>query len=56
MATRGYAAPEVAATYHRARELYQQAGDTSEIFPVLWGLFVLYLGRAEHEAAQELGE
>jgi predicted ATPase len=46
MATRGYAAPEVAATYNRARELCQQAGDTSELFPVLWGMFLLYQGRA----------
>ena len=56
MATRGYAAPEVAATYHRARELCQQAGETPELFPVLWGLWLLYLGRAEHETARELGE
>jgi class 3 adenylate cyclase/tetratricopeptide (TPR) repeat protein len=56
MATRGYAAPEVAATYNRARELCEQAGDTSELFPVLWGMVVLYLGRAEHETARELGE
>jgi predicted ATPase len=56
MATRGYAAPEVAATYNRARELCQQAGDTSELFPVLWGMFVLYLGRAEHETSREFGE
>ena len=44
MATRGYAAPEVAATYHRARELCQQAEDTPELFPVLWGMWLLYLG------------
>ena len=56
MATRGYAAPEVAATYHRARELCQQAGDTAELFPVLWGLCLLYPGRAEHETAREFGE
>ena len=56
MATRGYAAPEVAATYHRARELCQQAGDTAELFPVLWGMWLLYLGRAEHETARELAE
>jgi class 3 adenylate cyclase/predicted ATPase len=56
MATRGYAAPEVAATYNRARELCEQAGDTSELFPVLWGLWMLYLGRAEHETARELAE
>src|SRR5262249_19339047 len=56
MTTRGYAAPEVAATYHRARELCQQVGDTAELFPVLWGMWLLYLGRAEHETARELGE
>ena len=56
MATRGYAAPEVAATYHRARELCQQAGDTAELFPVLWGLWLLYQGRAEQETAREFGE
>jgi class 3 adenylate cyclase/predicted ATPase len=56
MTTRGYAAPEVAATYHRARELCEQAEETPELFPVLWGLWVLYMGRAEHEKAQELAE
>src|SRR5262249_14291856 len=56
MATRGYAAPEVAATYNRARELCQQAEETPELFPVLWGLWLLYTGRAEHETARELGE
>src|SRR5262249_35827307 len=54
--TRGYAAPEVAPTYRRARELCEEAGDTAELFPVLWGLWVMYLGRAEHETAQEFGE
>jgi class 3 adenylate cyclase/predicted ATPase len=56
IATRGIAAPEVAATYTRARELCQQAGNTSELFPVLFGLWLLYLGRAEHETAREFGE
>jgi class 3 adenylate cyclase/predicted ATPase len=56
MATRGYAAPEVAATYNRARELCQQAEETPELFPVLWGLWLLYMGRAEHETAREFGE
>jgi class 3 adenylate cyclase/predicted ATPase len=56
MATRGYAAPEVAATYNRARELCQQAEETPELFPVLWGMWLLYLGRAEHETAREFAE
>ena len=56
MATKGYAAPEVAAAYYRARELCQQAEETPELFPVLWGLCLLYWGRAEHATARELGE
>jgi TOMM system kinase/cyclase fusion protein len=56
MATRGYAAPEVATAYNRARELCQQAEETPELFPVLWGMFLLYTGRAEHETAREFGE
>jgi adenylate cyclase len=56
MATKGYAAPEVAATYHRALELCQQAEETSELFPVLWGMWLLYIGRAELETAREFGE
>jgi TOMM system kinase/cyclase fusion protein len=56
MATRGYGAPEVAATYHRARALCEQAEETSELFPVLWGMWLLYTGRAEHETARELAE
>src|SRR5262249_45952451 len=56
IATRGNAAPEVAATYTRARELCQQAEETQELFPVMFGLWVLYLGQAEHETARELAE
>jgi predicted ATPase len=56
MTIKGYAAPEAAAAYHRARELCQQAEDTAELFPVLWGLWLLYMGRAEHETAREFGE
>jgi class 3 adenylate cyclase/predicted ATPase len=56
MATRGYAAPEVATAYNRARELCQQAEETPELFPVLWGMFLLYTSRAEHATARELGE
>jgi predicted ATPase len=37
-ATMGYAAPEVEQTYARARELCQQIGETSQLFPVLRGL------------------
>jgi predicted ATPase len=56
MATKGFAAPQVEQAYNRARELCQQIGETSQLFPVLQGLRVFYLVRAEHKIAQELGE
>jgi predicted ATPase len=55
MAIKGYAAPEVAQTYTRARALCQQIGETPEHFPVLWNLWVFYLVRAEPQVAMELG-
>ncbi len=56
MATKGYAAAEVEQTYARARELGRQVGETRQLFPVLHGLCVFYLVRAELQAARELGE
>jgi predicted ATPase len=55
-ATKGLAAPETGHTYTRARELYQQVGDTPQLFPVLWGLGTFYHVRAEHQTARELGQ
>src|SRR5262249_4936599 len=56
MATKGFTAPEVGAVYSRARELCQQLGDTPELFPVLFGLWVFYTVQAELQTAHELGE
>ncbi|MGH8070650.1 MAG: AAA family ATPase [Candidatus Entotheonellia bacterium] len=56
MATKGAGAPEVERTYARARELCQQVGDTPQLFPVLYGLWLFYLVRAQLQTAQELGE
>jgi len=56
MLTKGYAAPEVEKTYARARELCQQVGETSQLFPVLFGLLAFSLVRAEYQTARELGE
>jgi predicted ATPase len=56
IATRSYAAPEVAQAYTRARELCQQVGETLQLFSVLWGLARFYLVRAEPKTARELGE
>ena len=56
MNIRGMAAPEVGALYTRARELCQQVGETSQLFPVLFGLSRFSLLRAELQLARELGE
>jgi predicted ATPase/class 3 adenylate cyclase len=56
MATKGYAAPAVGEAYRRARDLCQQLKDITQLFPVLWGLWMYHLVRAEHDAANKLTE
>jgi predicted ATPase len=53
---KGYGAPEVAAAYARARELCREVGETLQLFPTLWGLWVFEFSRAELQSARELGE
>ena len=54
--TMGYAAPEVEATYARARELCEQVGETPQLFRVLWGLWAFYLVRTALGTALGLAE
>jgi predicted ATPase/DNA-binding SARP family transcriptional activator len=54
--TKGHAAPEVEATYARARELSEQAGSALQLFQVLLGLRRYHLARGELQTAHELGE
>jgi len=58
--TRGYSAPEVEQTYERARELCHKLGETVELVPVLVGLYVFRLVRANQKndltTALELAE
>jgi predicted ATPase len=56
IATKGYTVPEVEQAYTRALELCRQIGETPQLFPVLRGLQIFYLIRAEHKTARELGE
>lgn len=56
MATRGFAAPEVEATYSRALALCRQLGETTQIFPALLGLRTFYTVHGEHRTARELAE
>jgi predicted ATPase/class 3 adenylate cyclase len=55
-AIRGFAAPEVEHAYARARELCRQIGESPRLFPVLAGLWRVYLVRGEAQTARELGE
>jgi tetratricopeptide (TPR) repeat protein len=56
MAARGWAAPEVEQTYGRARALCTQLGETSQLFPTLWGLWRFYQSRGVLSTARDLGE
>jgi predicted ATPase len=56
MSTVGWGAPEVEAIYLRARDLCQQIGDAPQLFPVIYGLWGYWHGRAEYQTAVELGE
>src|SRR5262249_25971814 len=56
LAAKGWTVPEVEKAYTRARELCQQVGETSQLFPALWGLWAFYYLRNEVRKAHELGE
>jgi class 3 adenylate cyclase/predicted ATPase len=56
LATKGYAAPEVEQTYHRAQHLCQSLDDPHQLFPILRGLWNYHFVRAEYQTAQTLGE
>src|SRR5262249_18377367 len=56
LATTGWAAPELGAAYARARALCQQLGDTPDLFPALYGLWVYHYTRADLHTARALAE
>jgi predicted ATPase len=56
VAVKGFAAPEVARAYGRARELCQEVGEPLQLFQVLRGLWEFYDLRAEMQTARELAE
>jgi predicted ATPase len=56
IAVKGYAAPETERVYTRMRELCERAGDPPELFPALFGLWIVYLLRGELRKAYELAE
>jgi class 3 adenylate cyclase/predicted ATPase len=54
--TRGYAAADVAHTYHRVQQLCQQVGDAAQVFPALYGLCLFHLVRGECTTARQVGQ
>ena len=56
MAVKGYGAAEVEANYLRAREVGEQLGTTTQLFPMLNGLRRVHLLPGELTAAHEFGE
>jgi class 3 adenylate cyclase/predicted ATPase len=53
---KGHAAPEVEQAYSQARMLCQEMGETTDLVPVLFGLWRFYILRAELRTARELGD
>lgn len=56
IATHGYASPEVERAFARARELCRALGDPPQVIPVLYGLCLFRMVRAELESACEEGQ
>jgi predicted ATPase len=55
IATHGYASPQVERAFVRARELCRALGDPPQVIPVLYGMCLFRLVRAELEQAYEEG-
>jgi len=56
MATRGWNAPEVDAVYARARALAAERGRSKDVFPALWGRWLVAHSGGQAERARELLE
>jgi predicted ATPase len=53
---RGYAVPEVAECYSRARELCDRIGNVPQLFPILYGLFIFHWCRGHLKLARDSAE
>jgi predicted ATPase len=56
IAIEGYASPNVGKVYTKARELYDQLGDSPDVSEVLWGLWTFHTLSADLETAREIAE
>jgi class 3 adenylate cyclase/tetratricopeptide (TPR) repeat protein len=55
-AVKGFAASETERAYTRARELCERLGNPPELFPTLYGLWVMHINRSAFRTARELAE
>ncbi|MEE8333217.1 MAG: hypothetical protein V3R85_05155, partial [Alphaproteobacteria bacterium] len=60
MSRHGWTSPEGAESFSRARELCLRVGDERELFPIMWGFWMVYGARSDreswHRTARELLE
>jgi DNA-binding winged helix-turn-helix (wHTH) protein/predicted ATPase len=56
MTIKGWVAPEVERSYARARTLCQELGDTPQLFPALWGLWLSSWGRGNLMQAKAIAD
>lgn len=58
MLTRGYAAPELEASYSRAFTLCEEVGEegSQQLLPALWGLWIFYQVRSLYPRAEEMAQ
>ncbi len=56
MAALGWGTPEAERAYSRARVLCQEHGESPELFPALWGLWLFYWGRGPLGVAHDLAQ
>ncbi|MFQ5946574.1 MAG: AAA family ATPase, partial [Anaerolineae bacterium] len=54
IATQGYGTPEVEKVYTRAREVWREVGDPAQLCPILYGLWMYYITKAEYQTARTL--
>lgn len=54
-ATKDWTAPDVEAAYKRAHALCGELGESPDLFPALWGMFLFHIARGEIRDALNLG-
>jgi DNA-binding winged helix-turn-helix (wHTH) protein/predicted ATPase len=56
IAIEGYASPNVGEVYMKARQFYDQLGDSPDVSEVLWGLWTFHTLSGELETARDIAE